>query len=178
MIMHNTTNAISSSASLELVNDVRAKIFATHALHYKYPALVERVGRKLDLTPLESESLCVSLMEFLSLVAFTRGTSYAYLNPPHMIDAAWHEALLFTREYQSMCHQFFGAFIHHTPFTEYEKMMRRVQRERRFEAVDETIGLAQAVFGNLSKWWDSPNVAGVNMGDCDTSSTCGGSNDY
>ena len=34
------------------------------------------------------------------------------------IDMMWHTHLLFTVEYQRFCHQFFGRFIHHTPFSE------------------------------------------------------------
>lgn len=31
------------------------------------------------------------------------------------VDEAWHEMLMFTREYESFCQQFCGAYIHHAP---------------------------------------------------------------
>jgi hypothetical protein len=168
-----------NESELVLSNDItqfRKNVISSNALHYKYAPLIERVSRKLDLTLAESESLCSALMEFLSLAAFNKSPHLKQLNPPHMIDAAWHEALLFTREYHALCDRFFGQFIHHTPFTEYEKMIRRVQHQQRFTAVDDTISLAIAVYGNLSKWWTSPNMEGVNQGDCESSVTCGGDN--
>lgn len=35
--------------------------------------------------------------------------------PSQVIDLAWHEFILFTREYEQFCKQGFGHFLHHTP---------------------------------------------------------------
>lgn len=35
--------------------------------------------------------------------------------PSQAIDAAWHEFILFTRQYESFCRRAFGRFLHHTP---------------------------------------------------------------
>ncbi len=35
--------------------------------------------------------------------------------PSQIVDDAWHEFILFTREYQEFCEKAFGKFLHHTP---------------------------------------------------------------
>jgi hypothetical protein len=35
--------------------------------------------------------------------------------PSHAVDAAWHEFILLTREYQSFCEEAFGYYLHHSP---------------------------------------------------------------
>lgn len=35
--------------------------------------------------------------------------------PSQVVDVAWHEFILFTRKYESYCHQALGRFLHHTP---------------------------------------------------------------
>lgn len=35
--------------------------------------------------------------------------------PSQVVDALWHEFILYTRNYQAFCQQAFGRFMHHTP---------------------------------------------------------------
>jgi len=35
--------------------------------------------------------------------------------PSQVVDVAWHEFILFTREYKRFCSKSFGRFLHHTP---------------------------------------------------------------
>lgn len=35
--------------------------------------------------------------------------------PSQVVDVAWHEFILFTRQYQQFCKTAFGRFLHHTP---------------------------------------------------------------
>lgn len=35
--------------------------------------------------------------------------------PSQAVDDAWHEFILFTRQYDQFCHRAFGRFLHHTP---------------------------------------------------------------
>ncbi len=35
--------------------------------------------------------------------------------PSQVVDCAWHEFILFTRQYQQFCNTAFGRFLHHTP---------------------------------------------------------------
>jgi hypothetical protein len=38
--------------------------------------------------------------------------------PSRAVDTAWHEFLLFSKEYHYFCKKSFGRFLHHTPFSE------------------------------------------------------------
>jgi len=35
--------------------------------------------------------------------------------PSQIVDVAWHEFILFTKEYEKFCENAFGRFLHHTP---------------------------------------------------------------
>ena len=35
--------------------------------------------------------------------------------PSQIVDDAWHEFILFTREYEVFCEKAYGYFLHHTP---------------------------------------------------------------
>lgn len=35
--------------------------------------------------------------------------------PSQAVDVAWHEFILFTKDYQKFCKRAFGRFLHHTP---------------------------------------------------------------
>ncbi|MGB1868790.1 MAG: glycine-rich domain-containing protein [Porticoccaceae bacterium] len=37
--------------------------------------------------------------------------------PSKVVDQAWHEFILFTKQYEGFCQQAFGRFLHHTPAT-------------------------------------------------------------
>lgn len=37
--------------------------------------------------------------------------------PSKVVDEAWHEFILFTKQYEAFCKQAFGTFLHHTPAT-------------------------------------------------------------
>lgn len=44
--------------------------------------------------------------------------------PAHDIDAVWHEHILDTRAYASMCKELFGFFLHHIPFVGQDESSR------------------------------------------------------
>lgn len=54
--------------------------------------------------------------------------------PSQVVDAAWHEFILFTRNYRDFCHRALGRFLHHTPAeamrspTEAQEGIRRTWR--------------------------------------------------
>jgi hypothetical protein len=42
--------------------------------------------------------------------------NYQYIAmPSEVVDALWHEFILYTREYEQFCNKAFGRFFHHTP---------------------------------------------------------------
>lgn len=42
--------------------------------------------------------------------------------PSKVVDDAWHEFILHTREYHGFCEEAFGKFLHHTPAETFEKL--------------------------------------------------------
>ena len=74
----------------------------------------EMCNKIVAATGLESSlagSMLTEVLKFLSLVSW----SGRILTPPHILDLAWHEFILFTRTYDAFCHSWFGRFIHHQP---------------------------------------------------------------
>lgn len=46
-----------------------------------------------------------------------------------IIDEMWHNFILFTRDYQQFCQQYFGSYIHHLPASRQEKEQQRQQSQ-------------------------------------------------
>ncbi|MGZ8247005.1 glycine-rich domain-containing protein [Methylomagnum sp.] len=65
------------------------------------------------LTPEQMELVFDALREFLQLCRLSRRRMVAM--PSQVVDAAWHEFILFTRTYDLFCRQALGRFLHHTP---------------------------------------------------------------
>jgi hypothetical protein len=55
--------------------------------------------------------LITEMLRYLNLVA----QSNQPLSPSIIVDAAWHELILFTRFYAQFCEKYFSRFVHHTP---------------------------------------------------------------
>ena len=53
------------------------------------------------------------LREYFHLCSAAKGSMVAM--PSQVVDIAWHEFLLFTREYEVFCKAVFGRFLHHVP---------------------------------------------------------------
>ena len=97
--LHHSAPKISSSISME------------RALAYRNEAVVLRLCQNLELRRVEAELLFSDLLRFLYLCA----TSKKSLAPSRRIDSAWHEFLLFTRDYQCYCKRHLGTVVHHVP---------------------------------------------------------------
>lgn len=42
-----------------------------------------------------------------------------------IVDEMWHNFILFTKEYQRFCNEYFGSYIHHLPASKKEKELQR-----------------------------------------------------
>jgi hypothetical protein len=96
-------------------------------LEYSFPALIERLERKLGLPREELEELFTDLKLWLYLCG-TRGVddpSPSIVRETSIIDELWHEFILFTKEYTDFCNLFFGRYLHHRPRTEAERREQR-----------------------------------------------------
>lgn len=72
-----------------------------------------RIARELKISQKAATQLFLDLQKFLWMAAQTPEPCI----PSPLIDDAWHEFLLCTREYQAFCEEFCGGFVHHEPHT-------------------------------------------------------------
>jgi hypothetical protein len=113
-----------------------------------YEAVKEKLSRALNLSTEETNALFKQLIIFLWLHAIK--PTDRKLCPSQRIDAAWHQFLAFTFEYQEFC-KAVGGFIHHTPFTSHN--------EARFASLSRwftTLGEVKCFIGQdviIDKWW-------------------------
>ena len=82
---------------------------------YRFP---ERVSKKVqeqypDLSSAEVAQVIRGLRDYFSVcnLAGKRMVSM----PSQAVDVAWHEFILFTRQYEQFCKKALGRFLHHTP---------------------------------------------------------------
>jgi len=73
------------------------------------PILGDKIVKATGLN--ESEAILVEVLRFMQLV-YLHGER---LTPSHKVDLAWHEFILFTKQYADFCLHHFNRFIHHYP---------------------------------------------------------------
>ena len=82
---------------------------------YAFPPGVRQKVRKRypHLTESDLDLVFDALREYFHL---SRKAGRRLLSmPSQVVDVAWHEFILFTRNYQHFCNQALGRFLHHTP---------------------------------------------------------------
>ncbi len=77
----------------------------------KSPILGDKIAAAVSLDKALAPKMLGEVLRFLHLVVW----SGKKLTPPHILDLAWHEFILFTRVYSRVCQEYFGRFIHHEP---------------------------------------------------------------
>ena len=80
--------------------------------------LRERLDRRLaarrpELDEAQRHEVCEALRDYF-LICNAAGRRMVAM-PSQAADDAWHEFILFTRQYDSFCSRAFGRFLHHTP---------------------------------------------------------------
>ena len=83
----------------------------------RYDAVVRRIAREHRVTRCSARRWFEETVRFLDLCHASPGA----LSPSKKVDKAWHEFLLFTREYQQFCEKRYGRFIHHNPYEAADK---------------------------------------------------------
>ena len=82
---------------------------------YPYQRYLDKrlAAKRPELTPTQRELVFVGLKEYFHLCN-DAGVRLVAM-PSQVVDDAWHEFILFTRQYQRFCNQALGKFLHHTP---------------------------------------------------------------
>jgi len=92
-------------------SDRRAKRVLKDVTGYKNPEVILRIMDKVPCTQEHAEALFEEMKQYLSRSAVSKKRS----SPTKEVDVAWHEFILFTRDYAEFCHVHFGRFMHHVP---------------------------------------------------------------
>ena len=71
------------------------------------------IAKHPALTPEQREQVFAGLREYFHLCNDAGRNMVAM--PSQVVDDAWHEFILFTRQYRRFCDRAFGRFLHHTP---------------------------------------------------------------
>jgi hypothetical protein len=114
-------------------------------LAYENSELVERIKDKQNLSEEAVHAVFDDLKRFLYLCANSPG----HHSPPPAIDSAWHQFILYTKDYAAFCEEMFGRFIHHKPASYFQPKTRG--------GIQRTIEAARIHFGTLSKNWRHKN---------------------
>jgi hypothetical protein len=110
--------------SLALFGLIAALVFWWRALlknrmrfieHYPYAKFLDKrlATRRPELSEVQRLLVFEALREYFQLCRAARKGMVAM--PSQVVDDAWHEFILFTRQYQRFCVSSFGRFLHHTP---------------------------------------------------------------
>jgi hypothetical protein len=78
---------------------------------YKNPEVVLRIKHRARCSGKRANKLFEEMKQYLASTQTTSG----HRSPSKAVDLAWHEFILFTRDYTEFCHQYFGCFVHHVP---------------------------------------------------------------
>lgn len=119
-------------------------------LAYENEDVVVRIMKVQNCDRSKAEAIFKDTLRFLYIC----GTTDGGWGPTQVIDAGWHEFLMFTRDYADFCQKYFGRFIHHNPNRPDSTADR--DRPRR------TLIAAMQLFGkeNLSENWVYRNASG------------------
>ncbi|MEQ1830704.1 MAG: hypothetical protein ABL921_32435, partial [Pirellula sp.] len=85
---------------------------------YRFPTgLPQKIAkRRLELTSVQIDQVLEALREYFRVCLLARAPGGTPVGmPSRVVDDAWHEFILFTREYHHFCESAFGRFLHHTP---------------------------------------------------------------
>lgn len=82
--------------------------------HEFSPALIERVGSEHPEIGAQHLGLVFEGLRQWFQICRLSGEHFVSM-PSAAVDEAWHEFILFTRDYDAFCRQALGRFLHHTP---------------------------------------------------------------
>lgn len=83
-------------------------------LRFEAPYLIEKLLKNhIAQTPEEAEALFGEAKKYLILCHLDSGAPWNMYST--RVDEAWHQFVLFTRQYTDFCQRYFGKFLHHNP---------------------------------------------------------------
>ncbi|TDY16778.1 hypothetical protein B0G81_7888 [Paraburkholderia sp. BL6665CI2N2] len=102
-------------------------------LRYEAGYLIDKlVKERIVDSPEEGESLFAEVKKFLILSYVDSDVTWNMYSV--RIDEAWHQFVLFTRQYTDFCRRYFGEYVHHIPSGPLEPLGHATRRPSTFEA--------------------------------------------
>ena len=135
---------------------------------YQNDALINRFLETWTLSWEEGKDIFEETKKWLWLHAYIQECAdkkiqLAISQSTKLIDEMWHTFILFTRDYQNFCEQYFGYYIHHYPTakSEYDKTIAEYERspetviEKNRQLFEVQYSLIYDVLGEetLVKWY-------------------------
>ncbi len=99
-------------------------------LSYTNEDVIDRFLSIYDMEESEALSIFEETKKWLWLSS--KGINFVIDDSLLIIDEMWHNFILFTKDYDAFCHQYFGRYIHHQPST-------RAEKEKWFEDVEKSL---------------------------------------
>jgi hypothetical protein len=83
--------------------------------NYPYARFLDKrlAARRPELSEAQRQAVFLGLQDYFRLCQHAGKRMVAM--PSQAVDDAWHEFILFTRQYDKFCRAAFGRFLHHTP---------------------------------------------------------------
>lgn len=83
--------------------------------NFPYQRVLDKrlAARRPELSATQRSAVFVGLRDYFQLCRMAGKRMVAM--PSQVVDDAWHEFILFTRQYDKFCRHGFGRFLHHTP---------------------------------------------------------------
>jgi len=100
-MMRKTVNQVEKSELRNILGEILKNV----------PILVTKIQDCLYCSADSSKDSLLEVLRFLWIISIS-GES---LSPSKIVDDAWHELILCTREYERICSLYFTKFIHHSP---------------------------------------------------------------
>ncbi|WP_440904948.1 glycine-rich domain-containing protein [Catenovulum sp. SX2] len=117
-----TLSAVICLLAVYLLNQARLYKYRQRLIDtYTFPKkLSDEVANKYPhLDEQQIQSVIKGLREYFHICLDANKKFVAM--PSQVVDVAWHEFILFTKEYNHFCKKAFGRFLHHTPAEAMEK---------------------------------------------------------
>ena len=113
-----------------------------HILNYRFPnTLKEKVKERYPhLSDRQANQVINGLREYFHICNLSGRKMVAM--PSQAVDVAWHEFILFTRQYEMFCKKTFGRFLHHTPaeaMRSPDKAQKGIKRAWKFSCIREKL---------------------------------------
>jgi hypothetical protein len=111
----------------------------TDSARYDRTSLAWHCAREYEWSPSIALTLVNEFLDkFIPIKRYLRDYDATICSPPPVLDKVWHVALLYTREYQTLCG---NNFIHHSPAGEFDRPEVKLKRYRETqEAYKELFG--------------------------------------